>query len=57
MTDRLLSVHEVADLLGMHPEVVRRKTRRGELPGRKFGSNSSPYKYRESKIKAILERF
>lgn len=57
MTDRLLNVHEVAEILGLHPEVVRRKTRRGELPGKKFGQRSSPYKYRESKIRAILERF
>lgn len=57
MKDRLIGVAEVAEILGLHPEVVRKKTRRGELPGKKMGQRSSPYKYRESKILAILERF
>jgi len=54
MGDRLLNVREVAQILGMHPEVVRLKTRRGELPGRQFGGRTSPYKYPESKIMAIV---
>ena len=53
---RYLTVTEVANLLGMHPETVRTKARRGELPGIKLGGRTSPYRFREASIEALLDR-
>ena len=39
MTDRLLTTREVATFLGMSPESVLRRYRRGELPGYRLASN------------------
>lgn len=36
MTDRILSVQQVADMLGCSPETVRERTPH-DLPGAKFG--------------------
>lgn len=53
---RYLNVAEVADLLRMHPETVREKARRRELPGIKLGGRTSPYRFRESSIEALMDR-
>lgn len=54
-TTRLLSVHDVADQLGWHPETVRQKARRGELPAMKpGGGRNSGYRFRQSSIDAFL---
>jgi len=37
MEDRLLSPEEVADILGVHIETVRRLLRSGKIRGKKFG--------------------
>lgn len=57
VTDRLIGVREVAQMLGLHPEHVRLMTRRGDLPGKKFGQRNSPYKYSQKKIEALIGRF
>ncbi len=51
---RLLTVHEVADQLGYHPETVREMARRGEIPALKLGGRTSPYRFRQSQIDAHL---
>jgi len=33
----LLDSHEVAKLMGVHPETVKRRARAGEIPGIKLG--------------------
>ncbi|WP_446741919.1 helix-turn-helix domain-containing protein [Silvibacterium acidisoli] len=35
--ERFLDSQQVADLIGVHPETVKRRARRGEIPGLKFG--------------------
>ncbi len=54
MGDYLIGVPEVAHMLGISTEMVRRKTRRGELPGKKHGGKTSPYKYSHARIAAIV---
>ncbi len=51
--DRLLTTREVAAFLGMSPESVLRRYRRGELPGYRLSSNV--LRFRESEIEAWLE--
>jgi len=52
--DRLLTVEQVAEYLGMHPETIRRwlreKTLRGFLPGGK----RSGYRIRQSDLDRFL---
>ena len=52
---RLLTVFDVAEQLGWHPQTVREKARRGELPAMKpGGGRTSPYRFRQSAIDAFL---
>ncbi|MGI8479080.1 MAG: helix-turn-helix transcriptional regulator [Gaiellaceae bacterium] len=53
MTDRLLTMREVAAFLGLSPETVLRRWRAGELPGYRLGTNV--LRCRESEIEAWLE--
>ena len=53
MSERLLTTREVADFLGLSPETVLRRYRRGELPGYRLASNV--LRFRESEIQAWLE--
>jgi excisionase family DNA binding protein len=53
MTERLLTTREIAAFLGMSPESVLRRYRRGELPGYRLSSNV--LRFRESEIEAWLE--
>jgi len=47
MEDKLLSVDEAAELIGVLPETVRRWLRKGEIQGIKFGRL---WRIRESEI-------
>ncbi|MBE0448983.1 MAG: helix-turn-helix domain-containing protein [Actinobacteria bacterium] len=40
MNDKLLSLKEVADRLGLNPETIRRWTKSGKLPAVKLGPNT-----------------
>jgi excisionase family DNA binding protein len=51
--NRLLTTRQVADLLGLSPETVLRRYRRGELPGFRLGSNV--LRFRESELEAWVE--
>ena len=53
MSGRLLTTREVATYLGLSPETVLRRYRRGELPGIRLGSNV--LRFRESELEAWLE--
>jgi len=53
VSDRLLTTREVATYLGLSPETVLRRYRRGELPGVRLGSNV--LRFRESELEAWLE--
>ena len=53
MTERLLTTREVAEFLGLSPETVLRRYRRGELPGFRLASNV--LRFRESEVEAWLE--
>lgn len=58
MNARLMTVHEVGDLLRMSPKTVRAKTRRGEIPGFKTGPGStSPYRYDRTQIELLIARW
>ncbi len=52
MNDPLLTTREVATYLGLSPETVLRRYRRGALPGIRLGSNV--LRFRESEIEAWL---
>ena len=47
MTDRLLNIHEVAEILRVSAETVRRFLRTGKLTGVKFGRG---WRVRESEL-------
>jgi len=47
MSDRLLTTREVAEYLGLSPETVLRRHRRGELPAIRLGSNVLRFRARE----------
>ena len=49
VTDRLLTTREVAAFLGLSPETVLRRYRRGELPGFRLGSNVLRFRESESR--------
>lgn len=47
----LLTSQQVGDFLGLHPKVVERKTKRGEIPGFKIGKF---WRYRASELDAWI---
>lgn len=51
---RLLTVREVAEQLGYHPETVRTMARRGQIPALKLGGRTSPYRFRQAQIDVFL---
>lgn len=53
MTGRLLTTREVAEMLGLSPESVLRRWRRGELPGYRLSSNVLRFDFRE--VMATIE--
>jgi len=53
MIEPLLSSTEVGRILGIHPKVVERMVKRGELPGFKVGKF---YRYSAAAIKAWIEK-
>jgi excisionase family DNA binding protein len=53
MTERLLTTHEVAELLGFTTETILRKVRRGELPAIKLPGGR--IRYRPDELEAWLE--
>ena len=52
MSGRLLTTRQVAEYLGLSPETVLRRYRRGELPGIRLASNV--LRFRESELEAFL---
>jgi len=52
VSDPLLTTRQVAVFLGLSPETVLRRYRRGELPGIRLGSNV--LRFRASEIEAWL---
>jgi excisionase family DNA binding protein len=52
--DRLLTVPEVARLIGAQPETVRRWLRAGDLRGFQPGGKRLGYRVRESEIQRFL---
>lgn len=55
MTERLLTVAEICDLLQVHEETVRRWLRDGRLNGINLGGKSG-YRVRESELADFLHR-
>ncbi len=53
MEDNLLTVQQVADMLQVHPETVRRWLRDGELDGTPLGGKSG-WRIRRSRVEAFL---
>lgn len=51
---KFLSVREVAELLGYHPETVREMARKKQLPAIKFGGRTSPYRFSADAIDAHI---
>ena len=56
MSDRLLTLREVADELGVHVETVRRRIRSGKLAVVNLGSSTHPlYRVRGSELEKFIE--
>ena len=53
MTGRLLTTRQVAEFLGVSPETVLRRWRRGELAGVRLASNV--LRFRESEIERWVD--
>ena len=53
MTGRLLTTRQVAAFLGVSPETVLRRWRRGEIPGVRLASNV--LRFRESEIERWVD--
>lgn len=49
--ERLLDSQEVAELMKVHPETVKRRARSGEIPGIKFGKL---WRFRASILEAYV---
>ena len=47
----LLDSQQAADLMHVHPETVKRRARRGEIPGMKFGK---VWRFRASGLEAYI---
>ena len=47
----LLDSQQAADLMHVHPETVKRRARRGEIPGLKFGK---VWRFRASGLEAYI---
>jgi excisionase family DNA binding protein len=47
--ERFIDLEMAAELLQLHPDTLKRKTRGGEIPGRKIGRR---WKYRLSELDA-----
>jgi excisionase family DNA binding protein len=47
--ERFIDLETAAELLQLHPDTLKRKTRAGEIPGRKIGRR---WKYRLSELDA-----
>ncbi len=54
MDDRLLTVAEVARMLRLNPETVRRWLRQGRLAGISLGSDRGGWRVRESGVRRLL---
>lgn len=55
MPDRLLTVAEVAQVLRLNPETVRRWLRQGRLHGISLGSDRGGWRVRESDLQRLVE--
>lgn len=53
--DTLLTVHEVADRLRMHPVTVRNWLREGRLRGYRFGSDKMGWRVKQSDLEQFIE--
>jgi excisionase family DNA binding protein len=47
-----LDSQQVAELIGVHPETVKRRARRGEIPGLKFGKL---WRFRASVLESCIQ--
>lgn len=54
---KLLNVHEVAEILNMHPETVRELLRRGDLVGSKMPGLRGSWKVRPVEVDRFIDRF
>ena len=55
MTDeRLLTVRQVAEMVAVRPETVRRWLKEGKLRGRMPGGNRSGYRIPESEVARLV---
>ena len=55
MADELLTVPEVATMLKLNEQTVRRWLRTGRLPGISLGSRQAGWRVRQSDIEQLLE--
>jgi excisionase family DNA binding protein len=49
----LLDSHQAAELMHVHPETVKRRARRGEIPAVKFGK---VWRFRASGLEAYIQK-
>jgi excisionase family DNA binding protein len=54
MAERMLKVNEVADMVRVDPETVRRWLRAGELRGVRVGPGRGSYRIPESEVERML---
>jgi excisionase family DNA binding protein len=52
----LLTIREVADQLGIHPDTVRQLLQSGRLKGIRLGANQSEWRVRQRDLRDFIER-
>ena len=55
MAQELMTVEEVAALLRLDPQTVRKWLREGKLPGFRLGSKQAGWRVRRSEVEQYLE--
>lgn len=57
MASAIMTVREVAEYLNEHPETIRIRARRGELPAFKHGNGPrAQYRFRRASLEAEIAR-
>jgi excisionase family DNA binding protein len=55
MADELMTVDEVATMLRLDPQTIRKWLRLGTLPGFRLGSKQAGWRVRRSEVEQFLE--
>jgi excisionase family DNA binding protein len=56
LTKHFYTVPETAELLGVHPETVRRNIRSGRIKAFKVGGGAGPWRITAKEIERLIQR-